>query len=247
MFPVLDEKGEPVSIERAVRGVTYRCPECKDKLMVRAGTIRKKHFAHHTNSACPYTAGGGEGTVHLAAKLSLVEYLSRGEAFHFTRQCIWCKQEQSHQIQRKEGETVKAEYRLTYEGRTIIPDIAVLRPSCSTFERVDSDVTTPFHRKGEMSVNQIIEVRHTHTQENRPEPWCEFDANAILSALGKEKQTPLRDLRSVSCTGCRPHSDVAISCKSCRSPTAPSLLNSASVCLRCRIAANRRTPYARRH
>ena len=135
MFPILDANGESVSIERAVRGVTYRCPECKDKLMVRAGTIRKKHFAHHSNSACAYTSGGGgEGSLHLAAKLSLVEHLSRGEPLHFTRQCSLCKKEYQHQIQRKEGETVKAEHHLTYEGRTIIPDIALLRPSCATLE-----------------------------------------------------------------------------------------------------------------
>lgn len=231
MFPVLSESDKPVLIEDAVRGVTYKCPECvkagrASKVMVRDGRSRRKHFAHHSNSNCAYTSGGGgEGSTHLAAKLSLVDYLSRGNSLQFTRQCNLCKKEHQHQIQIKEGEMVKSEYRMTYEGKTIIPDIAILT-------------------SGSLIRKTIIEVCHTHAQRNRPEPWYEFDASALLSTFIGEKES-LSDLRSTLCDACRPPSDVGISCTSCRSPTAPSLLNSVNVCLRCRISSNKRTPYAR--
>lgn len=131
--------------------------------MVREGKHNAKHFAHYKNSACPYTSGG-ESAVHLAAKLSLADYLTKGNTLKFTRACSECKKEEKISLKRhlstrvgkrsiKDQEIVKVEHRLVYEGRTIVADLAILRGNYPT---------------------TIIEVFPTHAQENRPEPWYEF-------------------------------------------------------------------------
>jgi len=47
-----DAAGEPVHISQAVRGETYFCPLCRDRMIARLGEVKQHHFAHETLKMC---------------------------------------------------------------------------------------------------------------------------------------------------------------------------------------------------
>ena len=59
----MNDSGELVSSENAVKTEAYRCPSCNVKLIHRAGEIRAKHFAHPPESECSL-----ESILHKVAK-----------------------------------------------------------------------------------------------------------------------------------------------------------------------------------
>lgn len=221
MLPAIDIQNRLVFPRDAKKGSSYTCPQCKENLIVRAGMKNRKHFAFHKNSQCLYTAGG-ESAMHLAAKLLLVELLQNGEIIHFQRHCISCDTSVQNTLQLEANETIHPEYTLTYEGRIIRPDIVILNGK---------------------NRSKIIEIFHTHRQQNRPEPWFEFQAQDIFT-----QRDNLVDCREIKCNVCEPPlpHGIPFPCVECRSPTVSSLLNSKMVCLSCRIKSNKRTPYSRK-
>jgi len=48
----VNDSGELVSAENAVKTEFYRCPSCNIKLIHRAGEVRAKHFSHPPESGC---------------------------------------------------------------------------------------------------------------------------------------------------------------------------------------------------
>jgi predicted RNA-binding Zn-ribbon protein involved in translation (DUF1610 family) len=48
----LDATGEPVHVSQALRGDTYVCPLCGDRMIARLGEIKRHHFAHETLKVC---------------------------------------------------------------------------------------------------------------------------------------------------------------------------------------------------
>lgn len=54
-----DEQGRLVHISIAERGFDYKCVECGDKLIIKEGTKKRKHFAHKGNTNC-----NGESYIH---------------------------------------------------------------------------------------------------------------------------------------------------------------------------------------
>ncbi len=215
MLPAFDSNNRLIFPQDSIKGFEYKCPQCKEKLFVRAGTKNRKHFAHRKNSECLFT-GNGESTTHLSAKLLFIEKLQQGEVINFTRCCIQCNKTTPKSIKLESDETIHPEYTLIYEGRTIRPDIVIL--------------------KGKMT-SKIIEIFHTHRQQNRPEPWYEFHSQDIL-----ERKNDYIECREIKCDVCSPPlpQGMAFSCSRCRSPTISSLLNSEMVCLTCRIKSNRK-------
>jgi len=59
----MDPVGCIVVVAMAIKGVTYRCPQCLEALTLRAGQIKAKHFAHRGGTVCSY-----ESALHAAAK-----------------------------------------------------------------------------------------------------------------------------------------------------------------------------------
>lgn len=62
----LDPDDSITQVGRAIRGITYRCPQCLAPLTLRAGAVKAKHFSHRGGGSCSY-----ESVLHHAAKLQL--------------------------------------------------------------------------------------------------------------------------------------------------------------------------------
>lgn len=55
------------------KNATFYCPECKEKVIIKAGTKVVAHFAHQVKSNCAY---GGEGEYHEQGKYILYQWLA---------------------------------------------------------------------------------------------------------------------------------------------------------------------------
>src|SRR5262245_14262391 len=92
MLPyALAEDGRLVSCKTALREVRYRCPGCRERLVLKRGDRNQPHFAHAGDSQC-----SGEGVAHLLAKLLVQQTLldSRTQASltpRFTVPCAVCE------------------------------------------------------------------------------------------------------------------------------------------------------------
>ena len=53
---------------------SYFCPQCQERVLIRAGAKVTPHFAHYPNSDCP-SSKGGEGSYHHQGKVRLWEWL----------------------------------------------------------------------------------------------------------------------------------------------------------------------------
>lgn len=58
-----------------LRNQLFFCPECKEKVIIRAGPRVTAHFAHTKKSTCTLSNKGGEGAYHNRGKLLLFEWL----------------------------------------------------------------------------------------------------------------------------------------------------------------------------
>lgn len=63
-----NEEGVLVSSESAIRGASYFCPACGDRLIHRAGEINAKHFSHPSGTNCSPEAIIHKIAKHLIAK-----------------------------------------------------------------------------------------------------------------------------------------------------------------------------------
>jgi hypothetical protein len=177
----IDEKeGKLVSPSNASKDKIYKCICCDERVIFRAGDVNRHHFAHKPNTNCPSSSGGGGGGGietfnHKHAKLLLVDWLRNHRALTIEYECR-CPSidKKTFDLIVPDDALVFEEYRMEHEGSLIIPDIAIV---------VNGYVLC------------IIEICHTHKQENRPEPWFEFKADDILSYKAK-------DLRERVCEKC---------------------------------------------
>ena len=65
--------GVPIEAFGAVKGVEFRCPGCKERVILKQGHIVVHHFAHYPDSRCSF--GTGETLAHLHAKYVMVTSL----------------------------------------------------------------------------------------------------------------------------------------------------------------------------
>lgn len=59
----LNQTGELISAEHALKNTNYSCPFCRVQLVLRAGEVKIKHFAHQPSSKCSL-----ESVLHITAK-----------------------------------------------------------------------------------------------------------------------------------------------------------------------------------
>lgn len=71
-----DSESRLIQIEDAIKGKEYRCPNCKEIMIVREGKERKKHYAHKNTENCSY-----ETYLHNIAKRRICECFN--ESAHF--------------------------------------------------------------------------------------------------------------------------------------------------------------------
>lgn len=73
MLVALNKKSERVLAKNSVRGETFICPLCREKVFLKKGQIKIPHFSHYPNSACNFA---GESERHLSVKNLLYELLT---------------------------------------------------------------------------------------------------------------------------------------------------------------------------
>lgn len=76
MLIALDEKNQKVLAEHAAKNQYYRCPSCKDPLILKQGEIVITHFAHYPKKRCS-SFSEGESPNHIEGKKILYKWLSR--------------------------------------------------------------------------------------------------------------------------------------------------------------------------
>lgn len=76
MLIALDEKNKKVLAEHAAKNQYYRCPSCKDPLILKQGEIVITHFAHYPKKRCS-SFSEGESPAHIEGKKILYKWLSR--------------------------------------------------------------------------------------------------------------------------------------------------------------------------
>jgi len=67
-----NDEGNLISSESAIRGVNYYCPECRERLVHRAGEVNIKHFSHPSGTNCT-----SESILHKIAKHLISEAVAQ--------------------------------------------------------------------------------------------------------------------------------------------------------------------------
>jgi hypothetical protein len=152
---------------RALKGRSYVCADCSQRVIFRSGDVRIPHFAHYspTTRCTYYSTTAGESDAHKHAKLLIESWICARRPIAFT----WnCQEQQAFGscgsmtqrilIDYKDGDEVVLEYRSP--SGSYVADVAVVNAGVVRF---------------------IIEVVHTHrtVTTDRPEPWVEVRADQV--------------------------------------------------------------------
>ncbi|MEK4384890.1 competence protein CoiA family protein [Solibacillus sp. FSL W7-1464] len=63
----------PGELQRLKKQQSFYCPQCKERLLLKAGQIKIPHFAHQKNSDCDSLFSEGESAAHLLGKQHLFQ------------------------------------------------------------------------------------------------------------------------------------------------------------------------------
>ncbi|MEK5079412.1 competence protein CoiA family protein [Solibacillus sp. FSL W7-1436] len=72
----LTRKLPPDELQRLKKQQSFFCPQCKERLLLKAGQIKIPHFAHQKNSDCISLFSEGESAAHLLGKQQLFHQFS---------------------------------------------------------------------------------------------------------------------------------------------------------------------------
>ena len=148
----------------------YTCPDCKEKVILKNGEIKRPHFSHLPQSKhnCDYYER--ESLQHYLAKHLLKYFLDQDFIIKLNLKCHLyidmlnhhCNNPYIVNVKKEEGDTIVTEYFSGEESK----------------ERYDlAIVSTNKYNK----VKHIFEIKHTHSIQSRPEPWYEIEASEILN------------------------------------------------------------------
>ncbi len=173
---------------KATKDSEYVCPECNRDLILVKGVKRVHHFRHKVNhiKPCMHYDSPGESQIHKDAKLLLKTMLENGVQINILRNCVCCKNNETFEIPvLSDSSQIQLEYRFEHDGPKVA-DVAYLDG-------------------GEIVC--IFEICHTHatSANNRPEPWFEINATAlIMDANSQEniKNINIMCIRLEKCEEC---------------------------------------------
>ena len=130
----IDFENNYVSPSDALKGKTYKCIECNNRVILRKGDIRIHHFAHYTQTnTCNYYDHPNESQIHKDAKLLLAKLLINKKHIEFVWDCDfpYCRASSScyafsevPSIKHKDGDEVILEYR--DKDNKWVADVAVV-------------------------------------------------------------------------------------------------------------------------
>jgi len=161
----------------------YKCPQCGDLLIYKAGKIRRHHFSHKPNGEC-----SSETVAHATAKLLIFQTIESwergvGRSPAFERRCKICN-DVVEQLMPKKVDSALMEYRLP-NGRIV--DIALMAEA---------------GLMAQAKVMAAIEVFQTHKTDNPGIPFVEVKAVDVLS--DPLRLRPIRDeFHPIMCKRCR--------------------------------------------
>lgn len=143
------------------------CPDvgCGGDLVLKWGNVRRPHFAHVGSSHRGRGCSGGESLMHLTAKEAVSRHLSSGGKFLAHISCATCMRLYTHTLELQAGEEVQMEFILP-SGTA---DIGVFRP-------------------GNTEPRFVVEIHFTNRTalaRRSCTPWFEFEAEEVLSEIGK--------------------------------------------------------------
>lgn len=162
----------------------YICPECNKDLIIRKGTKRIHHFAHYKkDNPCNYYNNPNETQIHKDAKLALKQILETGINLKIIRKCCSCECNiYNWDIPNLKNYNIVIEHRFDFNNSLKIADLAVLSKN---------------------NIYTLFEIYNSHISLNddRPEPWFEFDAKNILNNINIEN-FEFVCIRKKKCKGC---------------------------------------------
>jgi len=162
----------------------WTCPVCESRADLKKGDIKVHHFAHRVKKSCSYFEHPGESDLHKAAKEEIKNRYESGTQFKVVRKCHSC-----HSC----SKTILDTSLLNGMRRAINED-----PYDSTNKRLHSDVS--LYHDGKL--NCIVEIVHTHTTEQRPEPWVEIKAIDVIENTDISGNITFYCKRQYTCSIC---------------------------------------------
>lgn len=140
----------------------YKCPVCRDLVILRKGKRRIHHFAHRrVNNCCFYeNPHVYETELHKNAKERLKDILNNKGVVIITNKCNAGTHYEKVNIKYSEHSNALVEYTFHHNDSVKRADVALI------------DISNN-------SIQYIFEIYATHKQNNRPEPWFEISASAI--------------------------------------------------------------------
>ena len=162
----------------------WTCPVCESRADLRKGPIKVHHFAHRVKKSCSYFEHPGESDLHKAAKEEIKNRYEGGAQFKVVRKCHSC-----HSC----SKTILDTSLLNGMRRAINED-----PYDPTNKRLHSDVS--LYHDGKL--NCIVEIVHTHTTEQRPEPWVEIKAIDVIENTDTSGNITFYCKRQYTCSIC---------------------------------------------
>ena len=197
LIGALNKKNKKIVLAKdADKQNEYICIGCKEDLTFKKGDINIPHFAHKPHSKCLYFCNNSseESQIHKTAKELLKKILINKESLIISKKCSSCSCECDEEIINSLEKTIELEYNFTHNGSRIA-DVAYL---------VNNEI------------KYIFEICHTHKTEeqNRPEPWFEFDAMELinlynLNFFNDENEFYLNCIRKNICSNCTNFNDLS--------------------------------------
>jgi len=189
------QTGEYVYPKIANKKDEYICPDCNKDLILCQGEIIRPYFRHKVDSVnpCNHYCNPTETQIHKDGKMVMKSLLERKMPISFIRNCCSCKKNEEYEIpEMTESSNIELEYRFEYNG-TKIADVVYI----DNYE-----------------ILCIFEICNTHKtcSENRPEPWFEIDAEALIK-LANDNAMPhikIPCIRYEKCDDCIENEKITI-------------------------------------
>jgi hypothetical protein len=175
---------------KATKDKKYKCPECKEDVVLKQGVIRRHHFSHKSGTKCSFYNHPEESEIHKNGKFILKNLLEQHKHITFYRYCYGCQTKIEKKAPTLEDQCkIILEYSFLYEKKQCKADIGQISK--------------------ESEIECIYEIYHSHktSESARPEPWFEVSAT-YLSYLYNQNQLDsdhitLPCIRIVSCDKCK--------------------------------------------
>lgn len=172
-----------VHAKNASKDEQYHCPGCKADLVLRAGEVNKKHFAHKADTACT-----GETVVHETAKYMVAQVIIEHAdplstaVISINCSCVICKKTFQRALPKNSFTDAKIEHKI---GRFFCDVVA--------FRGHDHVLAV------EVCVTNAVNEQKS---EELTIPWIEVDATSILENPYRWNPTQSR-LKTVLCHDCK--------------------------------------------